>query len=253
MQRCAGVTAPLQRRAGIECSLITWRWRSRPRSSRAWNELGVSIVCWRARAAWGALTELCRNHGREILRRLLCCLGVPESIAVSAAVAGRNAGGGVAPSVAPRGTSATEGDALRPRVARPRYPIHTLRSLRYVSSYSSRNRSLKVPKEEGHWGLAAIGTRLRRPAAPASDSTTASDMFKDARQMNERNAFIKLLPCNFIEFSLPLTLSIYRVWAIPTHQTTCNHLKDFLISFQFAGLLRLFEAEGKENCSVEKK
>lgn len=41
---------------------------------RAWKELGVSMVCCLERAAWGALTELCLNQGRDILRRLLCCL-----------------------------------------------------------------------------------------------------------------------------------------------------------------------------------
>lgn len=61
---------------------FTCRWRLLL-SRRAWNELGVSMVCCRERVAWGALTELCLNHGREILRRLLCGL--------------RAGGGGVVP------------------------------------------------------------------------------------------------------------------------------------------------------------
>ncbi|CAH2216013.1 jg18832, partial [Pararge aegeria aegeria] len=41
--------------------MFTWRWRL-PLRKRAWNEPGVSMVCWRDSTEWGALTELCLNH-----------------------------------------------------------------------------------------------------------------------------------------------------------------------------------------------
>lgn len=51
-----------------ECS-STWEregWRCK---SRAWNELGVSMVCCLERAACGGVTELWRNQGNEIFLR----------------------------------------------------------------------------------------------------------------------------------------------------------------------------------------
>lgn len=88
----------------LQARAFTWRCRA-PLSNRAWNEPGVSMVCCRESAAWGALTELCRNQGSDILRRLLCCLGgatpaggggVPIAAAAAAAAA-RARGGGTAP------------------------------------------------------------------------------------------------------------------------------------------------------------
>lgn len=77
-------------RAGIRCIAFTCRWRL-PLSRRAWKELGVSIVCCRDRPAWGTLTEVCRNHGNDILRRVLCCF-----------VCASPTGGGVVPIAAAR-------------------------------------------------------------------------------------------------------------------------------------------------------
>lgn len=85
-RREAGASLSQRSSAGRRC--ITWRCRL-PFSSRAWNELGVSIVCCLDSIAWGALTELCLNHGKDIFRLLLCCLGA--------------AGGGVLP-IAPADT-----------------------------------------------------------------------------------------------------------------------------------------------------
>lgn len=80
--------------------VFTCRWRL-VLSRRAWNELGVSMVCCRERVAWGALTELWRNQGSEILRRLLC---------------GLSGGGGVVP-IAParhvRGPAARADESSR--------------------------------------------------------------------------------------------------------------------------------------------
>lgn len=127
------------RAAGAGSGAVTWRWRLLLRS-RAWNELGVSMVCCRERPACGALTELCLNHGRDILRRLLCCLraggggGVPIAPARPGPLCRRRARAGrcvAAASARARGALATA--ARRPH--RPRAPPAPAHYAASVSSY----------------------------------------------------------------------------------------------------------------------
>lgn len=47
----------------------TWEREGCRCKSRAWNELGVSMVCCLERAACGGVTELWRNQGNEIFLR----------------------------------------------------------------------------------------------------------------------------------------------------------------------------------------
>lgn len=125
----AGASLWLRSAAGRRC--ITWRCRL-PFSRRAWNELGVSMVCWRESIACGALTELWRNHGREIFRLLLCCLAA--------------AGGGVVPIAPPTRAGAVCGrDAsvrlgarrcrhCRHRAFHPRRPLLLVRLTRPLTT-----------------------------------------------------------------------------------------------------------------------
>lgn len=135
MCRCRCRFASARARVGNagrgRCGAFTCRWRLLL-SRRAWNELGVSMVCWRERAAWGALTELCRNHGSEILRRLLCGLsaggGGVVPIAPARHVRGCRARGrteegrDVPASERSRGAIATAAAAARRRSAAPLRP-----------------------------------------------------------------------------------------------------------------------------------
>jgi len=56
----------------------TWDWDGCRWRSRAWKELGVSMVCWRVSCWCGGVKEPWRNHGSDILRRDFC--GLPLAI-----------------------------------------------------------------------------------------------------------------------------------------------------------------------------
>lgn len=136
MDASAGVSGCRRRAQGvagggcISAGAFTCRWRLLL-SSRAWNEPGVSMVCCRERAACGALMELCRNHGSDIFRLLLCCFWAAPA----------PAGGGVVPMAPARAAARSRGPhrptrraALSPLPPRAAPAAAAARSLRPLTT-----------------------------------------------------------------------------------------------------------------------